>query len=215
MTAAVVRQTILLVVFGACAAPAMRRDRFIPLPDNPAPAYPETLRDSGVTGIVVVEMRVDRTGVVDTSSLSVLSETDPAFTAEVRRVLPLWRFQRTSADSSDAVVQQRFTFKVRPPTAWQCRALLARDSTLADSAQELRVLHSRLPSRRGNVTTVAEFVVDTLGRPDVATLRIVQSSLSTRDARADLERVLAEWRFAPASKGGCVYAARTRQEFVY
>jgi len=216
MTAAAVRRTIFVTALGACAAPALRQDRFIPMTDNPAPAYPEALRDSGLAGIVVVEMRVDRSGIVDSSSLTVLSETNAAFTTEVRRVIPLWRFQRKSGDSSSAVVQQRFNFKLTPPTAWQCRTLLAREKTPADSAQELRVLQARLPSGRGRaVTTVAEFVVDTVGRPDVATLRIVQSSLAARDARGDLERVLYDWRFAPASKGGCLYASKTRHEFVY
>jgi TonB family protein len=213
-----VRAIVVVTALSACAAPSLRPDRFVPMPDNPAPAYPEMLRDSGLAGIVVVEMRVDPTGVVDTSSLTVLSETHPAFTAEVRRVIPLWRFQRKSGDSSGAVVQQRFTFRLTLPTAWQCRALLAREPTLGDSTQELRVLHARLPAGRGRggaVTTVAEFVVDTAGRPDVATLRIVQSSLAARDARGDLERVLYEWRFAPASKGGCLYASKTRHEFVY
>jgi TonB family protein len=216
MPATAVRWALVVAVLGACAAPPSRQAGLIPMPDNPAPAYPEVFRDSGVTGTVVVKMRVDRTGAVDPASLAVISESDPAFTAEVRRVIPLWRFRRTPGDSSEPVVEQRFAFKARQPTAVECRAVIARQDTLeADRTRELRVLHARLPARRGAAKTVAEFLVDTTGRPDVATLRIVQSSLSDRDARADLERVLPDWRFVPASTRGCVYPSKTRHEFSY
>jgi TonB family protein len=224
MTAAVNRWTIVFAGLWACASSSRHQTDLIPMPDNPAPAYPQILRASGLTGTVVVELLVDRTGAVVPESMTVISESHPAFTAEVRRVIPLWRFQRKSGDSTEAVVEQRFDFKTRRQTAAECRALLLREDSLAvartgralgDSAQELRVLHSRLPSRGGTAKTVAEFVVDTAGRPDLATLRIVQSSLSDREARADLARVLSDWRFAPASRGACVYAARTRYEFVY
>lgn len=216
MEATAVRSTLLVAVLIACAAPSRRQAGLSPMPDNPAPAYPETFRDSGVTGTVVVKMRVDRTGAVDPTSLAVISESDPAFTAEVRRVIPQWRFERTSGDSSEAVVEQRFEFKVRQPTPVDCRAVIAEERALqSDRTPELRVVLARLPSRGGSARTLAEFVVDTLGRPEVATLRILQSSLSDRDARADLERVLPDWRFAAASKGGCVYSSKTRHEFIY
>jgi TonB family protein len=216
MAATAIRWTLFVAVLGACAAPSRRQAGLIPVPDNPAPAYPEIFRDSGVTGTVIVKMRVDRTGAVDPASIAVISESDPAFTAEVRRVIPLWRFQRTSRDSSEALLEQRFEFKVRQPTPLACRAVIAQENALQqDRALELRVRQARLPSRGGSARTLAEFVVDTLGRPDVATLRIVQSSLADRDAHADLERVLSDWRFVPASKGGCVYSSTTRHEFIY
>lgn len=209
------RWIVLVAALATACAPA-RREALVPLPDNPAPAYPAALRDAGLTGSVVIKMRVDRTGAVIPSSVTVISETDSAFTAEVRRVIPAWRFQRRPGDTTEHVVEQRFAFKMRPPTAAECRALVAREN--AATPQDLRVLASRLPARSGArepAKTVAEFVVDTTGRADVATLRIVQSSLADRDARTALERVLSDWRFEPASTGGCAYAATTRHEFVY
>ena len=209
------RRIVVLAALSACA-PSQHEVHLVPMPGNPAPAYPQTLRDSAFPGTVEVRMQVDGSGAVIPSSLQVVNETNPAFTAEVRRVVPSWRFQRDRGDSSVAVVQQRFHFKIRQPTAAECRALLAQENAIDTSrAQQLRVLRSRPPSRGGNVQTLAEFVVDTTGRPDVSTLRIVQSSIPDRDARSELERVLDDWRFAPASKGGCVYASKAQYQFVY
>lgn len=206
----------MIAALTACAASSRREAHVIPMPDNPAPGYPLTLRDSGLTGTVVVRMRVGASGGVIPASLEVINATNPAFTAEVRRVVPSWRFQRDPGDSSVASVQQRFNFKIRQPTAAECRALLAQENAIDTSrAQDLRVLRSRPPSGSRSVQTLAEFVVDTTGRPDVTTLRIVQSSVSDREARADLAHVLDDWRFAPASKAGCVYASKAQYEFVY
>lgn len=215
MLPAAAYRVVLITALAACAGPSLRQARWVPMPGNPAPAYPDALRDSGLAGEVVVEMRVDQTGVVDPTSLAVISETHPAFTTEVRRVIPMWRFQWKSGDSSEAVIQQRFAFKLRSPTVAECRAQRAREQELGVTPRDLRVLQSRLPSRAGTVRTVAEFVVDTTGRADLTTLRVVESSLAPRDALAQLQRVLPDWRFDPASKGGCVYASQTRREFVY
>lgn len=201
-------------MFVAALAACASGHALTPLPNNPTPAYPASLRDSGLSGVVVVKMRVDRTGAVIPSSLVVVSATDSAFTAEVRRVIPEWRFARRSGDTTEPFVEQRFAFKLHVPTQKECRALIAREGT---KALDLPVVESR-PLKRDDeksVSTVAEFLVDTAGRADMTTLRIVQSSLSKEEARADLEQFLPDWRFAPANAGGCIHAATARHQFDY
>ena len=201
-----------VAALAACASGS--RQSLTPLRDNPTPAYPASLRDSGLSGVVVVKMRVDRTGAVIPSTLVVLSETDSAFTAEVRRVIPSWRFERRPGDTTEPFVEQRFAFKVHVPTPAECRKLIDREGS---KPRDLPVVESR-PLKRDDgksVSTVAEFLVDTAGRADLTTLRIVHSSLSREEALADLEQFLPDWRFAPANAGGCIYAAIARHEFDY
>ena len=50
------------------------------------------LARAGVGGRVVVEFRIDSTGVVDQESLRVVESGGPAFADAVRRVLPRLRF---------------------------------------------------------------------------------------------------------------------------
>jgi TonB family protein len=63
-----------------------------PLRGNPAPKYPDDMRDSRIEGVVSVEFRIDSAGVPDTSSLRVISSPNVAFERSVRSVLPRWRF---------------------------------------------------------------------------------------------------------------------------
>jgi protein TonB len=59
---------------------------------------------------------------------------------------------------------------------------------------------STLESSRVAGEVVAQFVVDTTGRADISTLRILQSSNELFSAA--LESVIPRWRFQPAEAGG-------------
>ena len=60
-----------------------------PRRDNPQPDYPESRRAGQQ---VIASFTVDTTGVVDSSSVEILSSTDDDYAAAVLAVLPRWRF---------------------------------------------------------------------------------------------------------------------------
>jgi beta-lactamase regulating signal transducer with metallopeptidase domain/outer membrane biosynthesis protein TonB len=62
-----------------------------PVQGNPAPRYPESLRDAHVEGVVFVVFSTDAGGVPDTATIRVVASTNDLFRAEVRNVLPRWR----------------------------------------------------------------------------------------------------------------------------
>jgi TonB family protein len=59
-----------------------------PLPDQPTPRYPESMRTSGIQGQVLAQFIVDTLGHADMSTLKILRSTHPEFTNAVRATLP-------------------------------------------------------------------------------------------------------------------------------
>jgi protein TonB len=57
------------------------------------PRYPESLRQAGIGGRVLVRFTVDTLGSIDMASVQVLESTHDGFTRSVRDVLPLFRFK--------------------------------------------------------------------------------------------------------------------------
>ena len=86
----------------------------IPLVSNPLPSYPPALERARRGGRVVVEFRIDSTGVVDLASLQVVQSTDSLFTQAVRGVLPSLRFvpAQLRAHAVGLTVRQPFVFRV-------------------------------------------------------------------------------------------------------
>ena len=87
----------------------------IPLIGNPPPSYPAALEQARVGGQVVVEFRVDSTGVIDLGTLRVVQSTHVAFTQAVRNVLPRLRFlpAQLERQAVGVTVRQPFLFVVR------------------------------------------------------------------------------------------------------
>jgi len=89
-----------------------------PLPGNPSPQYPDTLRSMNVQGEVVAEFVVDTMGHVDTTTVRILRSTHELFTNSVRAVLPMLRF--SPAEVGRRKVKQRvqmpFQFNVQRET---------------------------------------------------------------------------------------------------
>jgi len=81
---------------------------------NPAPQYPGSMRESGVTGRVVVQFVVGANGRVEPGSIKVLESTNPSFAAAVREVLPRHRFSpaKIGGRAVRQIVQQPFVFKL-------------------------------------------------------------------------------------------------------
>ncbi|HEY0776623.1 MAG TPA: energy transducer TonB [Gemmatirosa sp.] len=87
----------------------------IPLVDNPTPHYPSALANAHVGGRVVVEFRIDSTGVVDLGTLHVVESTNLLFTDAVRGVLPQLHFvpAQIGEHPVGVTVRQPFLFTFR------------------------------------------------------------------------------------------------------
>jgi protein TonB len=81
---------------------------------NPAPEYPSSMRESGMTGRVVVQFVVGANGRVEAGSIKILESTNPAFAAAVREVLPRHRFSpaKIGGRAVRQIVQQPFVFRL-------------------------------------------------------------------------------------------------------
>jgi TonB family protein len=82
-----------------------------------APAYPPKLLAKGTEGTVYVQFVVDTTGLVDTTSVRVLSSPDPQFEESVRQALGqmLFRPAKRSGHKVRQLVEQHFRFTITPP----------------------------------------------------------------------------------------------------
>ena len=82
-----------------------------------APAYPPELLAKGAEGTVYVQFVVDTTGLVDTSSVRVLSSPDPQFEQSVRLALGQMQFRpaKRSGHRVRQLVEQHFRFTITPP----------------------------------------------------------------------------------------------------
>lgn len=81
---------------------------------NPAPEYPNSMRESGMTGRVVVQFVVGTNGRVEAGSIKILESTTSAFAAAVREVLPRHRFSpaKIGGRAVRQIVQQPFVFRL-------------------------------------------------------------------------------------------------------
>jgi TonB family protein len=85
--------------------------------ESAAPAYPPDLLAMGSEGTVQTRYVVDTSGMVDTSSIEVLFSDDARFTESVRHALGLARFRpaRRAGQAVRQMVEQQFSFRIRPP----------------------------------------------------------------------------------------------------
>jgi TonB family protein len=81
-----------------------------------APVYPRDLLAIGAEGLVRAIYVVDTTGMVDTTTIEVVSSDDPRFTESVRTALGQMRFRpaRLKGKTVRQSVQQQFRFRITP-----------------------------------------------------------------------------------------------------
>ncbi|HEX2781662.1 MAG TPA: TonB family protein [Gemmatimonadaceae bacterium] len=95
-------------------APLAERSATI-LPGQPQPAYPASLRGSGVKGRVVVQFVVDATGAPELGTFKVVESPHPDLTLAVREIVPMLRFApaRIGEKPVRQLVVMPFTFDPR------------------------------------------------------------------------------------------------------
>jgi TonB family protein len=79
------------------------------------PRYPETLRQNGIDGRVLVQFTVDTTGRVDMASIRVVQSTHDQFTQAVRSALASFRFRPAEVNGkrTAALAEMPFEFQIR------------------------------------------------------------------------------------------------------
>ncbi|HET7600319.1 MAG TPA: TonB family protein [Gemmatimonadales bacterium] len=82
-----------------------------------APVYPPELLASGTEGVVYAQFIVDTTGMVDTTSIRLLTSAHPAFSASVRSALSHMQFRPATRGLHKVrqLVEQHFRFTIAPP----------------------------------------------------------------------------------------------------
>lgn len=81
---------------------------------NAQPEYPSSMRETGITGRVMVQFVVGANGRVEPGSIKILESTNSAFAAAVREVLPRHRFSpaKIGGTAVRQIVQQPFVFRL-------------------------------------------------------------------------------------------------------
>jgi len=90
------------------------RELLMRIVSSAKPRYPETLRQNGIDGRVVVQFVVDTTGSVDPNSVRVLRSTHDLFTQAVRSTLASFRFKPAEVGGrrTPALAEMPFEFRV-------------------------------------------------------------------------------------------------------
>jgi len=85
-------------------------------PDSASPAYPASMLAKKIEGAVNTQYIVDTTGYADTTSLVILSTSEPEFARAVRDALPHMRFHPAIMANRKVrqLVSQIFLFKIQP-----------------------------------------------------------------------------------------------------
>jgi TonB family protein len=83
-----------------------------PRRDNPAPAYPASLRSTQIEGVVDAQFIVDTLGRAEPASINIKEATQPLFGDAVRQALLRSRYEPAMASNRRVrqLVEQRFTF---------------------------------------------------------------------------------------------------------
>ncbi len=210
------------------------------LSSSRGPAYPDALRADKVTGNVVAQYIVNADGMIDTLSLKVLTSSNPAFTAAVREALPSMRYAAAQLGGKAVrqLVQQNFLFDqargdgvafIRiPPTPPGGRAPSA--PTRVPDGQPYFDFQVEKPAvmRAGSVgpayppqlreariegNVIMQFVVDTSGRVDMATFKVLKSDNDLFSAA--VRTALTTMQFDAAMVGDRPVKQLLQQPFVF
>jgi protein TonB len=84
-------------------------------PTSAAPAYPPTLQAAGIEGSATMQFVVDTTGVVDSTTVKVMTATHAEFVQAVREALPNMHFRPAELGDQRVrqLVEQQFKFRIQ------------------------------------------------------------------------------------------------------
>jgi TonB family protein len=195
---------------------------------NREPSYPVELQRSGVGGRVLLELEVDTTGRADPRTITVMEATHPTFSTAAVASAREWRFSPAKFDGKP--VRQMMELNVRfaaprrmsQPILWigsgdEWRVPLFEDDVDRPVAPDPKSPHPEYP--RGLLDSyvegeiVAQFIVDTLGRVEVPSFRVVKATHA--DFLSAVGKALPRLRFIPAEKDGQKVRQVVQQPFEF
>jgi TonB family protein len=221
-----------------------------PVPGNPEPAYPDSLRKAQFVGRVIAIFQVDSAGRVDPATFWTIDSWSPLFTQAVRDLLPNLTFAPAELFGHNVreQVQQRFEFAlpgIPAPAATFSPEYVARQNPNPVTRSSAAAPPGRLSGpdfqtylayqvdkaatmAPGNPTprypdvlrqarirgeVLAQFVVDTLGHAEAASMTVMRTTHDqfTQAVRA----VLGDMKFVPAEVSGHHVRQIVQQLFVF
>lgn len=204
----------------------------VEVPANPAagnrgPRYPDAQRAAGVSGSVLAQFVVNVDGSVDSTTIKLLRESDPAFGAAVRSALPSMKFNPALVGGKAVrqLVQTPFQFGVAPMPArpapvrvgevkYSASPVGAAPRPAADPAFDFQTDNhasikpdnvapkypDELRATKVNGDVLVQFIVNRDGTADMSSLKVLKSDhpAFTQSVR----EALAEMKFEPARVKG-------------
>jgi len=169
----------------------------------PAPAYPDSLRRAGVEGDVIVEAVIDRAGRAEPASIRVVSSPHPQFDAPARAVVAQAVFTPGREQGRAVPTLTRVPVRFRLPVTTR---QVFQQADVDSPAQLLGAPAPPYTGMRGEV--VLELVVDTTGRPEQGSVKVVSSTNAALDAPA--RQAAVKMVFIPARVGARAVRQRVR-----
>jgi len=166
------------------------------------PAYPDSLRARGVEGRVVVQVVVDSTGQAEPGTATVLQSTHPGFNQAAIDFVNAARFRpaRSHGRAVPAMVTVPIDFKVDRRSASGVFSVNQVDQPPALISAERAVYPAGLAGTRGDVQVLMETVIDTNGRAEPGSVRVL--STPARVFAAPATAFVLGARFSPGQIGG-------------
>lgn len=191
-----------LVLLACCVAACGGRLRTTEVLSTGRPVYPDTLRAQGIEGRVIVQVVVDTSGRVEPGSAAVVQSPHPGFDQPAIDFVNAARFRpaRRHGHPVRAVVDVPIDFKLDRREATGIFRVDQVDQAPTIVTAQPPVYPADVKTARVDVRVVVSAVIDTLGRAEPGSLRIV-SSPGTAFEQPARAYVLAA-RFWPGSVGG-------------
>lgn len=166
------------------------------------PAYPDSLRAQGIEGRVTVQVVVDTSGRVEPGSAVVVQSPHPGFNQAALAFVYAARFRPAMRRGHPvrAVVEVPIDFKLDRRSAEGIFRVDQVDQAPTIASAVAPAYPASVKTARVDVRVIVSVVIDTLGRAEPASLRIVSSPGPDFDAAARTYVLGA--RFWPGGIGG-------------
>jgi TonB family protein len=186
----------------ACVAACGGRLRTTEVLSADRPIYPDSLRAQGIEGRVIVQVVVDTAGRVEPGSAAVVQSPHPGFEQPALAFVYAARFRPATRHGHPvrAVVDVPIDFKLDRRAAEGVFRADQVDQPPTIAAAERPAYPSGVKTARVDVHVVVSAIIDTLGRAEPSSVRIVSSPGPDFDEPARLYVLRA--RFWPGGIGG-------------
>lgn len=184
-------------------------------PGSEIPRFPEVLRRPGYNGTVVAAFVVDASGTVRPEAVAVMSSSDPILSTWACGVVPAMRFVPAWHGGRAVATEVRMPFRYH--VVADSNPVYFEDQVERVSMGPVGGPFPRYPlplKQRGiDGEVLAEFVVDTTGRAEMGTFRVLRSS--DEQFTQSVRTAVAEMIFTPAELKGRKVRQLVQHPFIF